>query len=348
MEAESIPSPGSHIAWIRSWSTSTLVVSRAPLTDARIEAVRGFARNRAFDLIHLPGIAPAEANRFNLLDRPHFHEAAQRLLGTSRDAFVRSYKFDIRPATDDRPYFSSFFRWRHAPEILALSRKGGIGLLDVGYLALPAALVQAVAASAALILLPLLALRGERASGRRGPTLAGFFCIGLAFLLIEIAFIGRFTIILDHPVHALVVVLSAFLLFAGLGSHLSAGRKSGASLTVPIIGISIIATTYALLSPFLTSALIGAPQGTKIAAAFALIAPLATLMGMPFPRAMARLRSTAPALLPWAWGINGCASVIGAVLATLLAIHLGHTFVILTGVVLYAAAAVFVGRMAIG
>ena len=51
-------------------------------------------------------------------------------------------------------------------------------------------------------------------------------------------------------------------------------------------------------------------------------------------------------LLPWAWGINGCASVIGAVLATLLAIHLGYTVVILAGVVLYAAAAVFVGRMA--
>ena len=84
----------------------------------------------------------------------------------------------------------------------------------------------------------------------------------------------------------------------------------------------------------------------KIAAAVALIAPLATLMGMPFPRALARLNSTDPTLLPWAWGINGCASVIGAVLATLLAIHLGHTVVILTGVVLYAAAAAGVGRMA--
>ena len=84
----------------------------------------------------------------------------------------------------------------------------------------------------------------------------------------------------------------------------------------------------------------------KIAAAIALIAPLATLMGMPFPRALARLNAVAPSLLPWAWGINGCASVIGAVLATLVAIHFGHTVVILSGVVLYAAAALFVGRTA--
>ena len=109
---------------------------------------------------------------FNVLDRSYFHEAAQRLLDERRDELVRDYKFDIRPATDDRPYFRSFFRWAHAREILRLSRQGGIGLLDVGYLALPAALVQAVVASAALILLPLLAVRRSavaRTGGRRSP-----------------------------------------------------------------------------------------------------------------------------------------------------------------------------------
>ena len=346
LEAESILPPGAHLAWIRSWSTTTLVVSRSPLSGAQVDSVRAFAGARAFDLIHVPGITPGEVNRFNVLDRPYFHEAVSQLLGGQRERYVRDYKFDIRPATDDRPYFSSFFKWAHAPEVLALSREGGIGLLDVGYLALPAALVQAVAASAALILLPLFALRGGRAGARRWPALAGFFCIGLAFLLIEIAFIGRFTVILSHPLHALVVVLAAFLLFAGAGSYLSARRGAGASITGPIIGIAVIATTYAILSPYLTSALVGATPAMKIAAAFALIAPLATLMGMPFPRALARLNAVDPSLLPWAWGINGCASVIGAVLATLLAIHLGHTVVILVGVVLYAAAAACAGRMA--
>ena len=346
MKAAGIRPAGEHFAWIRSWSTSTLVVSRSPLSVAQSEVVREFARLRAFDLIHLPDIRPGEANRFNILNRPYFHEATQRLLGGRREAFVRDYKFDIRPATDDRPYFSSFFRWSHAPEVLGLSRRGGIGLLDIGYLALPAALVQAVAASVALILLPLLALRRERSGARYGPTLAGFFCIGLAFLLIEIAFIGRFTIILSHPVLALVVVLAAFLLFAGAGSYLSARRAPGASITGPVIGIAAVATTYALLSSHITAALVGAPPAVKIAAAFALIAPLATLMGMPFPRALARLNAVDPSLLPWAWGINGCASVIGAVLATLLAIHIGHTVVILSGVVLYLVAGVCAGRMA--
>ena len=345
LEAESTGPPGDHVGWIRSWSTTTLVVGRSPLSGAQVDAVRAFAGARAFDLVHLPGIAADEANRFNLLDHPYFHEAALRLFGGQYEAFARDYKFDVRPATDDRPYFSSFFRWSHALEILQLSRQGGIGLLDVGYLALPAALVQAVAASAALILLPLLALRGQRGGARRWPALAGFFCIGLAFLMIEIAYIGRFTIILDHPVHALVVVLAGFLLFAGVGSYLSAGRGAGASITCPVVGIAALATAYAFLSPHLNTVLVGASPAAKIGAAFALIAPLATLMGMPFPRALARLNAVDPSLLPWAWGINGCASVIGAVLATLVAVHHGHTVVILSGVALYAMAAVFVGRM---
>ena len=145
---------------------------------------------------------------------------------------------------------------------------------------------------------------------------------------------------------AVLQALAAFLLFAGAGSYLSARRSAGVSITGSVIGIAVIATTCALISHWLIAALIGAPPAVKIAAAFALIAPLATLMGMPFPRALARLNAVDPSLLPWAWGINGCALVIGAVFAALLAIYVGHTVVILVGVVLYAAAAAFVARMA--
>ncbi len=44
-------------------------------------------------------------------------------------------------------------------------------------------------------------------------------------------------------------------------------------------------------------------------------------------------------LIPWAWGVNACASVVAAILATVLAIHLGFGAVIVLAVVLYALAA---------
>ena len=70
----------------------------------------------------------------------------------------------------------------------------------------------------------------------------------------------------------------------------------------------------------------------------ALIAPLAFLMGMPFPLGLWRLATESPAFIPWAWGINGCASVLSALLAALLAVHLGFRAVLLMAAGLYALA----------
>ena len=73
-----------------------------------------------------------------------------------------------------------------------------------------------------------------------------------------------------------------------------------------------------------------------------MLGPLAFFMGMPFPLALTRVGSETSGLIPWAWAVNGCASVTAAVLATLLAVHFGFAVVVLTALILYGlAAAVF-------
>jgi hypothetical protein len=67
----------------------------------------------------------------------------------------------------------------------------------------------------------------------------------------------------------------------------------------------------------------------------ALIAPLAFFMGMPFPLGLSRLAVEAERLIPWAFGINGCASVIAAILATVLAIHVGQFWLLVAALSLY-------------
>jgi hypothetical protein len=62
-------------------------------------------------------------------------------------------------------------------------------------------------------------------------------------------------------------------------------------------------------------------------------------MGMPFPLALTDVGVGAPGLIPWAWAVNGCASVISAMLATLLAIHFGFTVVVILALILYGIAA---------
>ena len=107
-----------------------------------------------------------------------------------------------------------------------------------------------------------------------------------------------------------------------------------------------ISLTYLMILPEVFKTLIHLPDPTKIAISIALIAPLAICMGMPFPTGTMRLANTSQDSVPWAWAINGFASVVGAVLATLLAIHLGFATVIILAVLIYAGAAVALRRFA--
>ena len=343
LERRGAAEPARHLALIRSWETTTLLVKNGPLTGGDIEKIRGFADARSFDLAYYPGMAASEANRYNLLQEPYFFEAAQGLI-EDPDAFLARYKFDLRPATDDRPYFFDFFRWQALPELWTLSAQSGGALLDWGYLILVATLVQAALLSVVLVLLPLWLGTETRTGAGRWRVVAYFGAIGLAFLFVEIASIQRFTLFLAHPLYAIGVVLAGFLLFAGLGSGVApgleqrlAGGRIGA-LAGAIGAIVVLAIVYILALPPVFAALVGLPDLAKILLSLALIAPLAFFMGMPFPLALARLRADAPQLVPWAWGINGCASVLSAILATLLAMTFGTRTVVLIAAVLYVVA----------
>jgi hypothetical protein len=327
---------------IRSWKTATLLVKNGAFGSEEIAAIKAFCVARSFDLGFYPGMQRSEANRYNVVEGPDLFDGASALLGPGRDAFIDDYKFHIAPATDDRPHFFHFFKWRSLPELLSLKEQGGLPLLEWGYPVLVATLVQAAVASLLLIGLPLawvgLRQRARRMplAGSRGRVLVYFMAIGFGFMFIEIAFIQKFVLFLGHPLYAVAVVLFAFLLFAGIGSRVAARRPRVAAVAA---AIALAAALCLLLLPLLFRHAMGWPEAARILLSIALIAPLAFFMGMPFPLGLARVEAADARLVPWAWGINGCASVTGAVLATLLAIHLGFTAVVLAALLLYGLAA---------
>ena len=110
-------------------------------------------------------------------------------------------------------------------------------------------------------------------------------------------------------------------------------------MTAAVSAIAMMALLYVFMLPVVFSWFTGLADPAKIALSLALIAPLAFFMGMPFPLGLRRLTVPAPGFVPWAWGINGFASVVSAVLATLLAIEFGFNAVILLALLLYALAA---------
>jgi hypothetical protein len=320
-------------------------VKNGEFTSTEIEHIREFSRTRSFDTAYLPGMQPAEANRFNRFAEPYIYEAAIALLGDSAGEFFERYKFHVEPATDNRPYFFHFFRWRTLPEVMALRKAGGAGLIEWGYLVLVATLAQAAILGLVLILLPLSLVRHDWPAGTGRDFGFYFLLLGLAFLFVEMAFIQKFILFLSNPLYSVAVVLSGFLLFAGLGSASSerfADRVPwpGVSpVVVAVAAIAALALVYVMVLPVVFARFIGLGDAAKIVLSLALIAPLAFFMGMPFPVGLRRLSAIAPGFVPWAWGINGFASVVSAVLATLLAIEFGFNAVILLALLLYALAA---------
>jgi spermidine synthase len=348
LEEAGAPAPERQLALLRSWDTTLLLVKNGALSERDLARIRDFAAARSFDLAYLPGLRAAEANRFNILDQPYFYEGAIALSGPQRQEFLRQYKFSLAPATDERPYFFDFFKWRALPELWSVALTSGAGLLDWGYLILIATLVQAALLSLLLVLLPLwLGPSTRRVYASRWRVSLYFGAIGLAFLFVEIAFIQRFSLFVSHPLYAIGVVLAGFLVFAGLGSGYAArlADRFAPALRLAVGAIAVLATLYLVGLPVVFRALIALPDAARIGLALLLIAPLAFAMGMPFPLALARLKDGEPDLVPWAWAVNGCASVLSAILATLLAINLGTTAVVLLAVLLYLVAAlVFAGR----
>jgi hypothetical protein len=343
--------PGAHLVVIRAWRTATILVKKGGLNASDLAAVREFSRKRGFDIVHLPGLTREEANRYNLMPEPLLFDTAQALLGRGREDFVERYKFDLAPPTDDRPFLYHGFRWSTLPELWQRSVAGTAGQLEWGYLILLVTLAQAAILSALFILVPtLLAIRRAKVKNGMSPTRGSivlyFGAVGLAFLFVEIAFIHSLQRLLQDPVFAVAAVLASFLTFAGLGSRLApavAGRAQRITRRPrpwPIFfGIGLAAMLPLALLPLLIDWTAAWPLPARFALAIVLTAPLALLMGMPFPLALARVAASAPQRLPLAWAVNGSLSVIAAIAAEVTTLAIGFTGTVMVGVVFYLLAA---------
>ena len=343
LEKQGVTSAAKQLVLLRSWQTSTLLIKNGEFSAAELKALQAFCLQRAFDLAYTPTLGMTETNRFNILAEPVFFQAVTSMLSNERESFLQQYKFNLQPATDDQPYFHHFFKWSTFKEIFQLRQAGGMPLMEWGYIILVVTLLIATLLSIALIIVPLWFFHRAKlaATGKikRSSVFYYFAAIGLAFLFIEIAFIQKFTLFLHHPILTIAVVLTAFLIFAGAGSLFAGQIQSRYNNRLIIVsavaGISVLCIAYLFLLNPLFASLVAASSVIKIVISIVLIAPLAFCMGMPFPAALDILGKHADQYVPWAWGINGCASVISAVLATLLAIHFGFSMVVLTAVILY-------------
>jgi predicted membrane-bound spermidine synthase len=348
LEELEITDVSQHLVSVRSWATCTLLVSKTPFTDEEIEHVRMFCHERAFDANYFPGIALEDVNIYNQIPAAEYYRAAQELLGGNRNAFYNSYPYFVRPARDDSPYFFHFFKWKSLPALLKTMGKEWIPFIEWGYLVLLATLIQAGVVSIVLIITPLFALLQQPTLFRyKLYTFIYFTCLGLGYLFVEIVFIQKFTLFLANPFYAASVIISSFLISSGFGSLYFERREAkgerrttrNLQLFLAVGGLIGLSLGYILFLPVVFSYCSGWGNLSKVLMTVVLIVPLGFCMGIPFPLGMNRLHGWTSQLVPWAYGINGCASVLSSLIATCIAIPWGFRTVILLAGILYSIAA---------
>jgi spermidine synthase len=240
------------------------------------------------------------------------------------------YVFNTRALTNDAPYFAAYVKTADLPRVL-----DRLELLqdEWGYLLIWATLGVACLTATVLLAIPL--IWGWRAVFSRSPgkalTVLYFACLGAGYIMVEVGLIAHFVMALGNPTISASVLITGMLVFSGLGALTSERALPHMRTVMPVLFVAVGAMLI-LYGVYLGRALdsIGAiAYPARLVVCFLLIAPPAFLMGFPMPIAMTTLgRLGKDHMFVWAWGVNGCFSVIGAAAAPVIATNFGLAAVI--------------------
>jgi hypothetical protein len=308
----------------------TVLIFRSPLGDTDIAKVRAALSQTHLEALYVPGDAPS-------------NEFGQMLKSPDPRTFWQSYRYNVTPVDDDRPFF---FYTVQPRDVLNFLKQGGLSADYKINRALPL-LFEVVGISVIAIILVLAfppLLLGERLPAEKGVRgfLLYFVFIGAGYILIQVALIQKFVLFLGHPTYALTVIIFSMLISSGLGSYWSrrlTGEPDNAGrLNAVLLGVAATVSALAYLAAPVSEFGVGWPLPLKALVTVCMIAPAGFLMGIPFPTGLTRLKKSFPQAVRWAWALNAAASVLGSAAAICLAIYIGLRATVLTGALLYLAA----------
>jgi hypothetical protein len=315
---------------LQGWGAQdTILVSRNPFSSTDIDRLRSAAQTGNMQIVYLPGTN---------IDSPF----RNLLVSADLNRFFDSYSFDVRPVTDNRPFFFftvqprdlwQFFRYA--------SRQSADYKINSALPVLVGIIAISIVAVLIIISLPPVLL-GHRLPRERGSmrALSFFLLIGAGYILIEVALIQKFVLFLGHPTYALTVIIFSMLLSSGVGSFTSKRliRGDAARLKRTLLLIAAAIVVLAAIVTLVAESGVALPFPLKVLITVALIAPVGFAMGMPFPSGLTLLERIMPESVRWAWAINAASSVFGSAAAIFLAIYFGLQLTLVTGGLLYAVA----------
>jgi len=256
--------------------------------------------------------------------------AWHRLINGGWDEVASAYVFDTRLLTNNRPYFAAYVK---PSDLHRVTDRLELFQDEWGYLLIWATLAIACATSLSLVILPV--IFGWRTIFSHNPgkfrTIIYFACLGAGYIMVEVGLISEFILALSNATVSASILITGMLVFSGLGSFVSERFLDRARDVMPkvFVVIGAILMIYGLVLDRVLDFIGTFPYLARLLLCFVLVFPPAFLMGFPMPTAMTTLgRLGKQHMFLWAWGINGCFSVIGAALVPILATSFGLTAVL--------------------
>lgn len=322
--------PGRHIVVVREGERASVLVKNSEFTPDEVARIVTHANAAGLEMVAAPG-RPGIGLYNTLINADDFRSV------------IRDYKLDISPVTDDRPFF--FYVVKPTQFWKGLLLHTGEFVNARAVFLLTSLMMVALILAVLMIVVPGVIAR-PRPPASSVPAMVYFGALGLGFMLVEIGMLQRLMLFLGHPTLALGVVLTTLLISAGLGSFVTRRvtlERSDVVLKRFLIAVLIAIAVVAFLWPPMLKAFIGMEKAGRIWTAIEVLTPVGFLMGCAMPLGLRRLADGRAELIPWAWAVNGAASVLGSVLAMVVAINSGFTVTLLLGGIVYAVALMLMG-----
>jgi hypothetical protein len=337
LEERGVKEPWRYILIYRERGVANFMMKKVPFTEEEISIIDSEAMAKGFDRVFVHGKKSVGIFE-ELINAP------------SIEKFYDDFKHDVSPTTDDKPFFYNMVKPKDFFNVFTFTDEKGFN--DRGIILLRNLLYIVILLNLLFVVLPLLIFKAKEIRHMNLSVfnslrvLVYFIMLGVGFMQIEIILLRRFTLLFGKPIYSLAVILFAILIFSGLGSYLSgrmvekrdmAGRKRVLLGALTLIVLLSVIYTYALPSIILMA--ITNPVADKIIMSVLILAPLSLLMGCPLPLGVGILDKVEKRLIPWGWGLNGSASVLGSILAVAMSMNFGFTSTMLFGSACYAVAA---------
>lgn len=311
-----VPNPEQHFAIYKlpSLRRHILLLSKDPLTDEIRENAYGaeaFHNEEYLQLLYPP---------------PPGKDAGliARIVANGWRAEQDSAAINLSPATDSRPYVAQLGLWKN----LRLTGLDKITPYEFNGFPLARLLAVVILLVGLLFVVPLTLLPYLRSDERlRTVPWLYFFTIGMAFMMVEVILIQKYTLFVGPSVYGLATILFTLLFCSGLGSRASRSVDD----RVPFVAIAGWLLLDIFVFPRLLTILGGLTLPPRMVIVALLVAPLGFAMGMPFPKAGLRVGP----LIDWGLAVTGTASVLGSATILLVAFSFGFGVALAVPALLY-------------